>query len=154
MLHYLRLGLRITILQSHTHTMQQTCTHKAVTQGVEAKKLLSHRRQSDYSKSLVLARGNSRHLVLRFEVDFYAVRRLVITKLSVWTTDDSRTVAMPSLFHACAQTANASNSSSVGPPNSTTCKRTWQPLWWGHNILSFTVAETTHRATRKLPIFK
>ena len=50
MLNYLRVGLRITITQSHTHnTMQQTHTHKAVTGCVEAKKLLSHRRQSDYS---------------------------------------------------------------------------------------------------------
>ena len=49
MLHYLRVGLRITITQSHTHTMQQTHMHKAVTQRVEAKKLLSRRRQSEYS---------------------------------------------------------------------------------------------------------
>ena len=44
----LRIGLRITIMQSHTHTMQQTLTHKAVTRRVEAKKLLSRRRQSEY----------------------------------------------------------------------------------------------------------
>ena len=31
------------------HTMQQTHTHKAVTQQVEAKKFLSRRRQSEYS---------------------------------------------------------------------------------------------------------
>ena len=49
MLHYLRVGLRITITQSHTHTMQQTRTPKAVTQHVEAKKLLSRRNQSEYS---------------------------------------------------------------------------------------------------------
>ena len=48
MLHYLRVGLRITITQSHTHTMQQTRMHKAVTLRVEAKKLLSRRRQSEY----------------------------------------------------------------------------------------------------------
>ena len=48
MLHYLRVGLRITITQSHTHKMQQTRTHKAVTRRVEAKKLLSRRRQSEY----------------------------------------------------------------------------------------------------------
>ena len=35
---------------THTHTMQQTHTHKAVTGRVEAKKLLSRRRQSEYSK--------------------------------------------------------------------------------------------------------
>ena len=52
MLHYLRVGLRITITQSHTHTMQQTRTHKAVTRRIEAKKLLSHRRQSEYSIQL------------------------------------------------------------------------------------------------------
>ena len=33
-----RVGLRITIMQSHTHTMQQTRMHKAVTRRVEAKK--------------------------------------------------------------------------------------------------------------------
>ena len=49
MLHYLRVGSRITITQSHTHTMQQTHTHKAVTGRVETKKLLSRQRQSDYS---------------------------------------------------------------------------------------------------------
>ena len=48
MLHYLRVGSRITITQSHKHTMQQTHTHKAVTGRVEAKKLLSRRRQSEY----------------------------------------------------------------------------------------------------------
>ena len=48
-LHYLHVGLRITITQSHKHTMQQTRTHKAVTRCVEAKKLLSRRRQSEYS---------------------------------------------------------------------------------------------------------
>ena len=53
MLHYLRVGLRITITQSHTHSMQQTRTHKAVTRRVEAKNLLSRRRQSEYSKLFV-----------------------------------------------------------------------------------------------------
>ena len=47
MLHYVRVGLRITITQSHMHAMQQTHTHKAVTRRVEAKKLLSRRRQSE-----------------------------------------------------------------------------------------------------------
>ena len=36
-------------MQSHTHAMQQTHMHKAVTRHVEAKKLLSRRRQSNYS---------------------------------------------------------------------------------------------------------
>ena len=31
MLHYLRVGSRITITQSHTHAMQQMHTHKAAT---------------------------------------------------------------------------------------------------------------------------
>ena len=48
MLHYLRVDSRITITQSHTHTMQQTHTQKEVTGRVEAKKLLSRRRQSEY----------------------------------------------------------------------------------------------------------
>ena len=51
MVHYLHVGLRITITQLHTYTIQQTRTHKAVTLGVEAKKLLSRRRQSEYSCS-------------------------------------------------------------------------------------------------------
>ena len=46
----LRVGSRITITQSHTHAMQQTHKHKAVTGHVEAKKLLSRRRQSEYSQ--------------------------------------------------------------------------------------------------------
>ena len=43
--------MRKTIKQSHTHTMQQTHVHKAVTGRIEAKKLLSCRRQSEYNKS-------------------------------------------------------------------------------------------------------
>ena len=54
MLHYLCVGLGITITQSHMHTVQQTCTHKAVTRRIEAKKLLSRRRQSEYRNELVL----------------------------------------------------------------------------------------------------
>ena len=54
MLHYLRVGSRITIAQSHTHTMQQTYTHKAVTGRVEVKMLLSRRRQSEYSCKFLL----------------------------------------------------------------------------------------------------
>ena len=41
MLHYLHVGLCITITQSHTHTMSQMHMHKAVTRCVETKKLLS-----------------------------------------------------------------------------------------------------------------
>ena len=51
MLHYLCVGSRITITQSHTHTTQQTHKHKAVTARIEAKKLLSRQRQSEYSSS-------------------------------------------------------------------------------------------------------
>ena len=40
-------GSRIAITQSHTHTLQQTHTHKAETGRVVVKKLLSRRRQSD-----------------------------------------------------------------------------------------------------------
>ena len=49
MLHYFRVGSRITITQSHMHTMQQTHTHKVVTGCVEAKQLLSRQRQSEYN---------------------------------------------------------------------------------------------------------
>ena len=42
-------GSRIIIMQLLMHTMQQTHMHKAVTGRVLAKKLLSRRRQSDYS---------------------------------------------------------------------------------------------------------
>ena len=52
MLHYLCVGLRITIIQSHTNTMQQIRTHKAVTRRVENKKLLSRRRQLEYRMPL------------------------------------------------------------------------------------------------------
>ena len=51
MLLYLPVGLRITITQLYMHTMQQTRTHKAVTLCVEAKKVLSRRRQSEYSSN-------------------------------------------------------------------------------------------------------
>ena len=51
MLHYLRVGSRIAIMQSQTHTMQQTHMHKAVNGRVEAKKLLSCQRQSEYIQS-------------------------------------------------------------------------------------------------------
>ena len=37
--------------------------------------------------------------------------------------------------------AHASNLSSVGPPNSTLTRRTWQPSWWWCNVWCFTVAE-------------
>ena len=48
MLHYLRVGLRITIMQSHTHTMRQTRMHKAVTRRVGDQKvtLSSHGNRS------------------------------------------------------------------------------------------------------------
>ena len=48
-LHSLCEGSHIIILQLHTHTMQQTYMDKAVTGGVEAKKLLSSQRQLEYS---------------------------------------------------------------------------------------------------------
>ena len=63
MLHYLHVGLRITITQSHTHTMQQTRMHKAVTWRVEAKKLLSRRRQSEYRHHRVKKKQMQDHLV-------------------------------------------------------------------------------------------
>ena len=40
--------LAYNIMQLRTHTMQQTCTHKAVTRRVEAKTLLSRLRQLEY----------------------------------------------------------------------------------------------------------
>ena len=48
MLHYLHIGLRIIIMQSHVPTMQQMQTHKAVFDRVKAQKLLSRRSQSEY----------------------------------------------------------------------------------------------------------
>ena len=48
MLHNLHVGSHKTIMQSHRHSMQQH-THKAVRGHVEAKKLLSHQRQLEYS---------------------------------------------------------------------------------------------------------
>ena len=50
MLHYLRVFSRITIAQLQMHTMQQTHMHKAGR--VEAKKLLSRQRQSEYSSAV------------------------------------------------------------------------------------------------------
>ena len=67
MLHYLRVDLRITITQSHTHTMQQTHTHKVVTRRIEAKKLLSRQRQSEYS--------NKNQNLINFEI-YYGLERL------------------------------------------------------------------------------
>ena len=49
MLHYLRVSLPITIMQSHTHAMQRTHMYKAGTRRIKAKKLLSRRRQSQYN---------------------------------------------------------------------------------------------------------
>ena len=49
LLHYLHAMLRITIMPSHMHKMQQTHVCKGVTVCIEFKKLLSNRRQSDYS---------------------------------------------------------------------------------------------------------
>ena len=47
LLYYLRVRL-MTITQSHTDTMHQMHMHKAVTERIEAKKLLSRQGQSDY----------------------------------------------------------------------------------------------------------
>ena len=54
MLHYLHIGISIT--QSHTYTMQQRHTHKAVTGRVEAKKLLACQRHSEYRKCANICR--------------------------------------------------------------------------------------------------
>ena len=64
MLHYLRVGSCITFTQSHTHTMQQTRTHKAVTGRIEAKKLLSSRRQSEYSHMTYLYNLHTQHVIV------------------------------------------------------------------------------------------
>ena len=54
-------SLRISITQLHTHTMQQTHTHKAVTRRLEAKKLFSRQRQ--------LKRSQNQDARLRFTSD-------------------------------------------------------------------------------------
>ena len=46
LLHCMRVRLRIGYTRAYAQIMQHTHTHKAVTQGVEAKKLHSRRRQS------------------------------------------------------------------------------------------------------------
>ena len=50
LLHYMRAWLRNGYMQAYMQIMQQTHTPKAVTGCVEPKKLLSHRRQLDYSR--------------------------------------------------------------------------------------------------------
>ena len=45
MLHYLCVGVHMTITQPHTQALQQTQMYNCV----EGKKLLSYRRQSDYN---------------------------------------------------------------------------------------------------------
>ena len=47
-LHCMRVRLRNGYTQAYAQIMQHTHTHKAVTRCVEAKKLLSRRRQSNY----------------------------------------------------------------------------------------------------------
>ena len=48
LLHCMRVRLHNGYTQAYVHIMQHIYTHKAVTGRVEAKKLLSHRRQSNY----------------------------------------------------------------------------------------------------------
>ena len=50
LLHCMRVRLRNGYTQAYAQIMQHTHTHKTVTGCVEAKKLLSHRRQSNYSR--------------------------------------------------------------------------------------------------------
>ena len=49
----MRVQLRNGYTQDYAQIMQHTHMHNAVTGGVEAKKLLSHRRQSNYSKLML-----------------------------------------------------------------------------------------------------
>ena len=49
LLHCMRVRFRNGYTQAFAHLMQYTHTHKAVTGRIEAKKLLSRRRQSNYS---------------------------------------------------------------------------------------------------------
>ena len=51
LLYCMRVRLRNGYTQAYAQIMQHTHTHKAVTGPVEAKKLLSRRRQSNYSSS-------------------------------------------------------------------------------------------------------
>ena len=49
LLHCMRVRLRNGYTRAYAQIMQHTHTHKAVTERVEGKKLLSRRRQSNYS---------------------------------------------------------------------------------------------------------
>ena len=55
LLHCMSVRLRIGYTQAYVQIMQHTHTHKAVTGRVEAKKLLSRRRQSNYSLKVLVA---------------------------------------------------------------------------------------------------
>ena len=72
MLHYLRVGSRITITQSHTHTVQQTLTHKAVTGRVKAKKSLSRQMQSEYRYGKLSTRLIKE--IMHFEMAYCAIK--------------------------------------------------------------------------------
>ena len=54
LLHCMRVRLRNGYMQAYAQIMYHTRTHKAVTRRVEAKKLLSRRRQSKYSMHQML----------------------------------------------------------------------------------------------------
>ena len=67
-------------------------------------------------------------------------------ELSICTTDESRTVEL-TLWVVCACVNFVIHRSS----RFYNTQRTWQLLWWQHNVWCFTVAEAVHRANRKLP---
>ena len=74
-------------MQSHMHTMQQTRTYKTVTRGVEAKKLLSRRRQCEYSivQLIDISRNTTQTVsVLGIYVMRYSKRYLTALPTSYW----------------------------------------------------------------------
>ena len=72
-----------------------------------------------------------------------------IMKLSICTTDESRTVEL-TLWVVCAWVNFVIRRSS----RFYNTQRIWQPLWWRRNVWCFTVAEAVRRANRKLPIIQ
>ena len=74
-------GFCITITQSYTHTIQRTHTPKAVTGRVEANKVLSHQRQSNYRKPPAFPSTTFSYVILSPEQHFKPLKISVETTL-------------------------------------------------------------------------